>query len=385
MDRRSGDRRCACAVTSVAFAAKSYKVHLARRQQAGKGSLKASRMPTGSSSASRSRTTDPNKRATVIEEYAIGAEGLVANPKSRPKCTFSDSTTSRAASPPKCKKARVGRRHREERGRPERRPRSQSSSPCNLKLTLYNIGDRHDPPSRRRTRRSRRLAIRSRTRIGCALPIHARRDQRQVREDEDRRASPPRELRFTVPTEPEAPVAGVDNSVRRLGTNLMQVRRSEERQEARLLLEGRLQGQQAHRACDVQDGGQPRARPTSRRSPRRRTASASRLPRRWICSTGRPSGRPVCVQFAERDRMLGRDPHLDRGGGEQDRDRDRDRDERRREQLVPVVAAARDHPGRERQEQREQLRARRAGGSARISLPGRRADLAGERRGARRR
>jgi hypothetical protein len=77
------------AVASVAYAANVYKVHLGSTTVAGKGS-KANPIPTGLKFGFQVEESDPSKRATVIEQYAIGSEGLVTNPKLFAKCAFSD-------------------------------------------------------------------------------------------------------------------------------------------------------------------------------------------------------------------------------------------------------------------------------------------------------
>src|SRR5215208_4881741 len=96
----------AVAVASVAVAANVYKVHLGSTTVKGKGSA-TKHIPTGLKFGFQGEETDPNKRATVIEQYAIGSEGLVTNPKFFPKCAFGDLDNEPSA-PAKCKKALVG-------------------------------------------------------------------------------------------------------------------------------------------------------------------------------------------------------------------------------------------------------------------------------------
>ena len=125
-----------------------------------------------------------------------------------------------------------------------------SSTPCNLALTLYNNGSgmilRLDggppiPPS-----------FESDT-VGCALPIHTAINGKFVKRKIGGVTSS--DFVFSVPPNLKHPLTGVDNSVRR-SDNLIKLRTvKKQRQEARLLREDRVQGRQAPRACDLQDGG----------------------------------------------------------------------------------------------------------------------------------
>ena len=72
---------------------------------AGKGS-KAKPIPTGLKFGYTVEDSDSTKRATVIEQYAIGAEGLVTNPTKFPKCSFTQLDD--ATVPTSCQKAQVG-------------------------------------------------------------------------------------------------------------------------------------------------------------------------------------------------------------------------------------------------------------------------------------
>src|SRR5687768_17800766 len=76
------------AVVTVAYAANVYTVD-GSTSKPGKGS-KAKPIPTGIELDFTVTETDSSKRATVIEKYALGSEGLVTNPKNFPKCAFSD-------------------------------------------------------------------------------------------------------------------------------------------------------------------------------------------------------------------------------------------------------------------------------------------------------
>ena len=159
------------AVAGVALATNVYTVHLGSTTVRGKGTT-AKPIPTGLKFGFKVVDSDPTKRGTVVEKYAIGSEGLVTNPKLFPKCGFTDLDD--ATVPSKCSKALVGTGLVKNAAGPvtpgpggERA--LSDSSPCNLALRLYNDGDgmtlRLDsngapiPPS-----------FESDT-VGCALPI----------------------------------------------------------------------------------------------------------------------------------------------------------------------------------------------------------------------
>jgi hypothetical protein len=201
------------ALTSVAFAANVYKVHLGSTTKPGKGS-KANPIPTGLKFGFQVEESDPSKRATVIEQYAIGSEGLVTNPKLFPKCKFSQ-LDNEATAPASCRKAIVGTGLVKNAAGPSGDQSLASSTPCNLKLTLYNSGSgmilRLDggpptPPS-----------FESDT-VGCLLPIHTAINGRFVK----RRIGgvTASDFVFSVPSNLKHPLAGVDNSVRRSDNNI---------------------------------------------------------------------------------------------------------------------------------------------------------------------
>jgi hypothetical protein len=204
------------ALTSVAFAANVYKVHLGSTTKPGKGT-KANPIPTGLKFGFQVEESDPSKRATVIEEYAIGSEGLVTNPKLFPKCKFSQ-LDNEATAPASCKKAIVGTGLVKNAAGPSNDQSLSASTPCNLKLTLYNNGKgmilRLDggpptPPS-----------FESDT-VGCLLPIHTAINGRFVKRKIGGVTSS--DFVFTVPQNLKHPLAGVDNSVRR-SDNILKLR-----------------------------------------------------------------------------------------------------------------------------------------------------------------
>jgi hypothetical protein len=195
------------AVASVAYAANVYKVHLGSTTVKGKGS-KAKPIPTGLKFGFQVEETDKSKRATVIEQYAIGSEGLVTNPKLFPKCAFSDLDDPTV--PAKCGKAEVGHGLVKNAAGPSTDQNLAVSSPCNLALKLYNSGTgmvlRLDggppvPPS-----------FESDT-VGCALPIHTAINGKFVRRKIGGVIAS--DFVFTVPQNLKHPLAGTDNSVRR--------------------------------------------------------------------------------------------------------------------------------------------------------------------------
>ena len=93
------------AVASVAIAANVYKVTSGSTTVAGKGTT-AKPIPTGLKFGYTVEDSDSTKRGTVIEQYAIGAEGLVTNPSKFPKCSFTQLDD--ATVPTSCQKAQVG-------------------------------------------------------------------------------------------------------------------------------------------------------------------------------------------------------------------------------------------------------------------------------------
>jgi hypothetical protein len=196
------------AVASVAFAANTYTLHKASTSAKGKGSM-AKPIPTNLVFGFRVGETDPSKRATVIEKYAIGAEGLLANTRVKPKCAFTD-LDDQAGVPTRCNKALVGRGLVKNAAGPSNDQRLSESAACNLQLRLYNIGTglairldsngQPPPPS-----------FDSNV-VGCPLPIATAINARYVRTRIAGR--PSSDLRFTVPQNLKHPVTGVDNSIR---------------------------------------------------------------------------------------------------------------------------------------------------------------------------
>jgi hypothetical protein len=204
------------AVVGVAVAANTYTVHVASTNTKGKGTAKKP-IPTGLRLGFQVAETDPTKRATVIEKYSIGAEGLVTNTKAAPKCAFTDMDDEPTV-PRKCNKALVGSGLVKNAAGPSTNQALSASSPCNLQLRLYNSG--------------RGMIIRldggppippgfESDEVGCALPIHTAINARFVK---TRIAGvPASDLRFTVPQNLKHPLAGTDNSIRESVNNIKKI------------------------------------------------------------------------------------------------------------------------------------------------------------------
>jgi hypothetical protein len=199
------------AVAGVAVAANVYSVS-GSTSASGKGS-KTKPIPTGVKLAFQVSETDPSKRATVVEKYAIGSEGLVTNPKFFPKCSFGD--LDNASVPAKCAKAQVGKGLVKNAAGPSTDQSLAVSSPCNLAVRLYNTGVgmaiRLDggppiPPSFESDQ------------IGCALPLHTAINGKFVKTKIGGITA--RDFVFTVPSNLKHPLTGVDNSIRSSVTNI---------------------------------------------------------------------------------------------------------------------------------------------------------------------
>jgi hypothetical protein len=203
------------AMVGVASAVNVYQIHLGSTTVKGKGS-KAHPIPTGLKFGFKVEDSDSTKRATVIEQYAIGSEGLVTNPKKFPKCNFTDLDD--ATVPAKCNKALVGTGLvKNAAGPSETTPgpggvRALSdSTPCNLQLRLYNDGDgmtlrldsNGDPPP---------ADFESDT-VGCLLPIATAINGKFVKRKIGGVTSS--DFVFSVPQNLKHPLGGIDNSVRR--------------------------------------------------------------------------------------------------------------------------------------------------------------------------
>jgi hypothetical protein len=200
------------AVAGVAVAANTYEVHLASGTT-GVGSLKKP-IPSKLDFGYRVGDTE-NLRPFVIKQYRIAAEGTMAYPDSRPKCTYTAATDPNVTDPAQlssaCRKAKVGTGSIANlAGAPN--DRSQKLA-CNVKLTLINIstGDPRFPDTVKQIKRYGGMAIRIDTDPpDCPISVH------------EALAAPfydtkidgvtTSELRFTVPDTLAHP-GGLDNSV----------------------------------------------------------------------------------------------------------------------------------------------------------------------------
>jgi hypothetical protein len=202
-------------VVGVALATNTYKIHKASTTKAGKGT-KAKPIPTGITIGFQVGDTDPTKRGVPVEKYALGAEGIVTNPKNFPKCAFTD-MDSEATVPSKCNKAKVGSGIAKNAAGPSTNQALTASSPCNLAVRLYNNGsgmiirlDSNGAPA---------PPDFSSNQIGCVLPIATAINAKFVKTTIA--GQPASDLRFTVPQNLKHPLAGIDNSIRESVSNIV--------------------------------------------------------------------------------------------------------------------------------------------------------------------
>jgi hypothetical protein len=199
------------ALAGVALAQNVYETHVAGGRPIAKGSLNRP-VPVSVDFGFRVSETDPTKRATPIRTYSIGSEGLVANPRFFPSCTFAQVQSGPA---PACRRALVGTGLVKAATGPSSNQALAVSLPCHQRLRLYNIGDGMairldvDPPQPPNFDTDQ---------IGCPLAIHDAIRGRFVR---TRIAGhPASDFRFSVPPNLLHPVTGLDTSVRESVSNL---------------------------------------------------------------------------------------------------------------------------------------------------------------------
>jgi len=202
-------------VVGVAVAANTYRIHKASTTASGKGS-KAKPIPTGITIGFQVGDTDPSKRGVPVEKYAVGAEGIVANPKAAGKCAFTD-MDNEATVPSKCDKAKVGSGVAKNAAGPSTNQSLSVSSPCNLQVRLYNNGsgmiirlDSNGAPA---------PPDFSSNAIGCVLPIATAINGKFVKTTIA--GLPATDFRFTVPQNLKHPLAGIDNSIRESVTKIV--------------------------------------------------------------------------------------------------------------------------------------------------------------------
>jgi hypothetical protein len=193
------------AMAGVALADNVYETHVAGGRPIAKGSVKKP-VPVSVDFGFRVSETDPTLRATPIRTYSIGSEGLVANPRYFPKCTFAQVQSGPARA---CRKALVGTGTVRAATGPTGNQTLAVSLPCNQRLRLYNIGDGMairldvDPPQPPNFDTDQ---------IGCPLSIHDAIRGRFVKTRiAGHRAT---DFRFSVPQNLLHPVTGLDTSVR---------------------------------------------------------------------------------------------------------------------------------------------------------------------------
>jgi hypothetical protein len=198
------------ALVGSALATNVYKVHKAGTTAKGKGSARHP-IPTGITLGFQVGESDSSKRATVIEKYAIGAEGIVANTKGAKTCSFDDLNDAGPA-PAKCKPALVGSGLVKNAAGPSNNQSLAVSSPCNLDLKLYNTGkgmvirlDSQSKPAPPDFNSDQ---------IGCLLPIDGRYSINGKFVKTKIAGKPASDFRFTVPENLKHPAPGVDNSIR---------------------------------------------------------------------------------------------------------------------------------------------------------------------------
>src|SRR4051794_9755939 len=197
------------ALVGVALAENTYKVHKEGTTARGKGSLKHP-IPTGLTIGFLVGDSDSSQRATVIEKYAIGAEGILANGKGAPKCSFDDLNDAGPV-PAKCKKARVGGGIAKNAAGASSDPSLEHSSACNLRVDLYNIGtgmaihldsESKPPPPTFGTNQ-----------IGCLLPIDGRYTIKGKFVKTKIAGVTSTDFRFQVAENLKHPAPGIDNSI----------------------------------------------------------------------------------------------------------------------------------------------------------------------------
>jgi len=193
------------ALAGVALADNVYETHVSGGRPIAKGSVKKP-VPVSVDFGFRVSETDPTKRATPIETYSIGSEGLVANPKFFPSCRFSQVASGPTRA---CRKALVGTGIVKAATGNTAEQSLASSLGCNQRLRLYNIGDGMairldaDPPPPPNFDTDQ---------ISCAIPIHDAIKGRFVKTTIA--GHPATDFRFTVPQNLLHPVTGLDTSVR---------------------------------------------------------------------------------------------------------------------------------------------------------------------------
>ena len=239
------------AVASVAIAANTYTLHKASTSAKGKGS-KAKPIPTNLVFGFQVGETDSSKRATVIEKYTIGGEGLVANTKVKPKCAFTE-LDDPSGVPAKCNKALVGKGL-------VKNAAGSSSGPVTVgeqlalqpaAAALQHRQGHGDQARQQRQAARRRTSSRTRSAACCRSPRRSMPGSRSAKIG----GVTTSDLRFTVPQNLKHPLTGVDNSIRESVSTIALAKKKINGKTGRLLQQGRMQGQQADHPRQLHDRG----------------------------------------------------------------------------------------------------------------------------------
>ena len=244
----------------VAVGGRSKRGHRCQHVQGPRGlhELRRARAASANPMPDRPQARLPGRRdairrsaATVIEKYSLGAEGLVTNPKAFPKCAFTDLDNQERV-PAKCKKALVGRGLVKNAAGPS----SDQSLLGQLALqpaapAVQQRQGHGDPARQQRPAAAATASSRTRSAACCRSPRRSTRTFEKTKID----GVAASDLRFTVPQNLKHPLAGVDNSIRESSHTMLAEVEEVSGERDRLLQQGRVQGQQAHHARDLHDGG----------------------------------------------------------------------------------------------------------------------------------
>ena len=308
------------AVAGVAVAANTYTVHLAEVTP-GKGTMKRP-IPAALDFGYQVGDTE-NMRPFVIREYRIAAEGTRSYPDARPKCTFDAATDPSAVTPAAlsaaCRRAFVGTGTINNlAGAPN--DRSQKL-PCNVKLTLINIstGDPRFPKPRCRrsgsaaASRSASTRIRPTARFRCTRRSPPRSTTRRSRGFPPRSSVSRCRIRSRIRAGSTTRSSRSPRSSRRRPARSWSggASRRPRQAEGRLLLARRPQGWDAHGARDLRGRV---GREVNRYDDGEDQVA---LGVRANSFRGAAYGPPLLRSAREPEQELGRDPDLDRRGGQQ--------------------------------------------------------------------
>jgi hypothetical protein len=187
-------------VASVAWAANVYEVHKAD-SSVGKGSV-GGPLATFFEFGFKSRNAVSNRRPDVSKGFKIAAEGAVAYPDARPKCTFeqaNDPNVTRPADLPRaCRRAIVGSGTIDNEIGATNSPEERAQ--CDVQVTLLNLsnGDTRFPKTVKQIRKRGGLGVRIDTDPpDCIASVHE--SLAAPFYDTKIQGIPTTELRFSVP------------------------------------------------------------------------------------------------------------------------------------------------------------------------------------------